>query len=67
MIGTRCHMLAMYVVLESYLTMVCDFPEAYEGQPGFQFIEDVPTTWDETIVPAAKLHQYVTIARSVDI
>jgi alpha-glucosidase len=26
MIGTRCHMLAMYVVLESYLGMVCDFP-----------------------------------------
>ena len=66
MIGTRCHMLAMYVVLESYLAMVCDYPEAYEGQPGFQFIEDVPTTWDETIVPAAKLHEYVTIARRKD-
>ncbi|MEP7108766.1 MAG: glycoside hydrolase family 97 protein [Ferruginibacter sp.] len=63
MIGTRCHMLAMYVVLESYLAMVCDFPAAYEGQPGFKFIEDVPTTWDETIVPAARLHEYVTIAR----
>ena len=66
MIGTRCHMLAMYVVLESYLAMVCDFPEAYEAQPGFQFIEDVPTTWDETIVPVAKLHEYVTIARRKD-
>lgn len=63
MIGTRCHMLAMYVVLESYLAMVCDYPEAYEGQPGFKFIEDVPTSWDETIVPAARLHEYVTIAR----
>ena len=63
MIGTRCHMLAMYVVLESYLAMVCDYPAAYEGQPGLKFIEDVPTTWDETIVPAAQVHQYVTIAR----
>ncbi len=63
MIGTRCHMLAMYVVLESYLAMVCDYPAAYEGQPGFKFIEDVPTSWDETIVPEAQVHEYVTIAR----
>ena len=63
MIGTRCHMLAMYVVLESYLAMVCDYPAAYEGQPGFKFIEDVPTSWDETIVPEAQVHEFVTIAR----
>ena len=63
MIGTRCHMLAMYVVLESYLAMVCDYPDAYEGQPGFKFIEDVPTSWDETLVPDAQVHEYVTIAR----
>lgn len=29
--STRCHMLAMYVVLESYLGMICDTPEAYEA------------------------------------
>ena len=37
-LGTRCHMLAMYVVLENELPMVCDYPAAYEGQPGFEFI-----------------------------
>lgn len=63
MIGTRCHMLAMYVVLESYLAMVCDYPDAYESQPGFKFIEDVPTSWDETVVPSAQVHGYATIAR----
>ena len=63
MIGTRCHMLAMYVVLESYLAMVCDYPDAYEGQPGFKFIEDVPTNWDETVVPNAQIHEFLTIAR----
>ncbi|MEO8399183.1 MAG: glycoside hydrolase family 97 catalytic domain-containing protein, partial [Ignavibacteriaceae bacterium] len=26
-VGTRCHMLAMYVILEGYLQMVCDYPE----------------------------------------
>ncbi|MEO8862685.1 MAG: glycoside hydrolase family 97 catalytic domain-containing protein, partial [Ginsengibacter sp.] len=45
-LGTRCHMLAMYVVLENYLQMVCDYPAAYEGQPGFDFIKEIPTTWD---------------------
>lgn len=61
--GTRCHMLAMYVVLENYLGMVCDYPAAYEGQPGFEFIRAVPTIWDETKVIDAKIGAYITIAR----
>jgi len=63
MLGTRCHMLAMYVVLENYLGMVCDYPAAYEGQPGFEFVKEVPTVWDETKVPAAKVEEYIAIAR----
>lgn len=61
--STRCHMLAMYVVLESYLGLVCDYPEAYEGQSGFEFLEQIPTVWDETRVPDAKINEYITIAR----
>ena len=61
--GTRCHMLAMYVVLENALGMVCDYPEAYEGQPGFDFLSKVPTTWGETKVIAAKTDQYLVVAR----
>lgn len=61
--GTRCHMLAMYVVLESYLTSLCDYPQAYEGEDGFEFLRDVPTTWDETVVPDASVGEYVTMAR----
>jgi alpha-glucosidase len=63
MAGTRCHMLAMYVVLESYLAMAADYPSAYEGQPGFEFLQKVPTSWDETVVPGAVVGEYVTIAR----
>jgi len=63
MIGTRCHMLAMYVVLENAIGMVCDYPEAYEGQPGFEFIQAVPTVWDETKVLDAKVGEYIVIAR----
>lgn len=63
MIGTRCHMLAMYVVLESYLAMVADYPAAYEGQAGFDFLRAVPTVWDETRVLNAEVGKYVTLAR----
>ena len=61
--GTRAHMLAMYVVLESYLTMVADYPEAYLKQPGFDFLQKIPTTWDETKIPAAEVGAYATTAR----
>ncbi|GHT41167.1 alpha-glucosidase [Planctomycetales bacterium] len=61
--STRCHMLAMYVVLESYLALVADAPSAYEGQPGFDWIQNIPTVWDETRVPDAKIGEYIAIAR----
>jgi alpha-glucosidase len=62
-LGTRAHMLAMYVVLENANAMVCDYPEAYEGQPGFDFIQQVPVTWDKTIVPDGIPDQYIIVAR----
>ncbi|MGK2864201.1 MAG: glycoside hydrolase family 97 protein [Chitinophagaceae bacterium] len=66
MMGTRCHLLAMYVVQENYLQMVCDYPAAYEGQEGFEFIKMVPTTWNETKVIDAKPGEYIVIARRKD-
>lgn len=62
-LGTRCHMLAMYVVLENAVSMVCDYPEAYEGQPGFEFLQTVPTTWDETRVLSGEPDKNLVIAR----
>jgi len=61
--GTRAHQLAMYVVYESPLVMVSDYPEAYEGQPGMEFIEKVPTVWDETRVLAGEPGKYIVVAR----
>jgi alpha-glucosidase len=61
--GTRAHQLAMYVVYESPLVMVSDYPEAYEGRPGFEFIEAVPTVWDETRVLAGQPAQFIVVAR----
>ncbi|MEP7253415.1 MAG: glycoside hydrolase family 97 protein [Ginsengibacter sp.] len=62
-LGTRCHMLAMYIVLENHMSIVCDEPEAYEGQDGFDFLTKLPTVWDETVVPGAEVAQWVSIAR----
>lgn len=61
--STRCHMMAMYVVLENHLTSLCDMPMAYEGQPGFEVLRTVPGTWDEMHVPLAEFNKYVTVAR----
>jgi alpha-glucosidase len=61
--GTRCHQLAMYVVYESPLAMVCDDPAAYRGQPEFAFVRETPTSWDETRAINGEIGRYVTIAR----
>lgn len=61
--STRCHMLAMYVVLENHLTSLCDNPMAYEGQPGFDFLRSVPADWDDIDVTHARINEYAAIAR----
>jgi alpha-glucosidase len=61
--GTRCHQMAMYVVYEDALPMIVDYPEAYQGQEGFDFICGVPTTWDQTRVIDGTVGQELTIAR----
>jgi alpha-glucosidase len=61
--GTRCHHLALYVVYENPMPMVADAPTSYEGQSGFDFIRDVPTTWDETRFVAGEPGEYIVVAR----
>ena len=46
--GTRAHQLAMMVVYESPLQVLCDSPYSYRGQNGLEFLKVTPTTWDET-------------------
>jgi alpha-glucosidase len=53
----------MYVVYESPLVMVSDYPEAYEGQPGVEFIEKVPVVWDETRALAGRPGTHIILAR----
>ncbi len=63
--GTRCHHLALYVVYESYLQLVSDYPQAYDGQPGFEFIQTVPTSWDETKILDGQIGDYIVTARRI--
>jgi len=61
--GTRCHNLALYVVYENPMPMVADSPSSYEGQTGFEFITEVPTTWDETRFVVGEPGKYLVLAR----
>jgi len=62
--GTRSHQLAMYIVFEAPLQMLCDNPTAYmKEQESTDFIAKVPTTFDETVALDGKVGEYVAIAR----
>jgi alpha-glucosidase len=62
-LGTRGHHLAMYVCFDNPNPMVCDYPTAYEGQAGFDFLREVPTWWDETRVLLGEVGEVVVTAR----
>ncbi len=62
-IGSRSRQLAMAVVYESPLLVLCDRPIHYRGAPGIEFFRGLPTVWDETVVCAAEVAEHVVIAR----
>lgn len=62
-LNTRAHELALYVIFESPLQMVSDYPEHYAGQKEFDFIKRVPTTWDEVRSLGGAPMQWVALAR----
>ena len=62
-LGTRAQELALYVILESPLEMVSDYPEHYAGQKEFEFIKRVPSTWDEIHAIGGTPMEWVSVAR----
>ncbi len=62
-LGTRCLQLAMYVCYDNPTPMVADYPTAYVGQPGFDFLKRVPTWWDETRVLKTEVGELLVTAR----
>ncbi|MBN2173638.1 MAG: glycoside hydrolase family 97 protein [Bacteroidales bacterium] len=62
--GTRCHQLAMYVIYESPLQMLCDNPSNYYREPDcMDFLSVVPTVWDSTVVISASVGEHITLGR----
>lgn len=68
-LGTRCRQLALYLIFDSPLTMMCDSPTNYEKeQESVDFISGIPTVWDETKTLDGKVGEFiVTSRRSSDI
>ena len=60
---TRGHGLGMFVVYESPFQMVADSPDAYENQPGYDFVKRVPAAWDETRFLGGDIDSHVVVAR----
>ena len=64
--STLMHQLALYVVFYSPIQMAADLPENYLERPdAFQFIQDVPTDWEESVALAGEVGEYVVLARRV--
>ena len=62
--GTRCHQMGSYMIFESPLAMLCDNPSNYmKEQECTDFIAKIPTTYDETVVLAAEVGEYIVMAR----
>ncbi|MCD6345931.1 MAG: glycoside hydrolase family 97 protein [Bacteroidales bacterium] len=62
--GTRCHQLALYVLFESPIQMLCDLPSHYYKEPlAMEFLSVVPSVWDETIPLFGVVGDYVGVAR----
>jgi len=63
-LGTRAHQVAMYVVYEAPLQMLCESPSRYyKEQETVEFIVQIPTTWDETIVLHGEIGDFIAVAR----
>lgn len=60
---TRGQSLAMYVVFDSPFQGVSDSPDNYAGQSGFDFIQDVPSSWDETRAISGAVGEHIALAR----
>lgn len=65
--GTRCHQLAMYIVYDQYLAMLCDSPTEYRKYPDImRFLSVVPVTFDQTLILDATIGKHILTAKQKD-
>lgn len=63
-VGTRAYQMALFVLFETGLQMMADNPTLYYQNPECtQFMADVPVQTDETVSLAAKLDEYIIVAK----
>ena len=61
---TRAHNLSMFVVFNSPWTSLQDSPDSYGASPAdFEFIRNVPTSWDETRYVVGEVGEYIVLAK----
>lgn len=66
-LGTRCHDMALYIILDSYFTMLADSPDEYRKYPDvLKYLSEVPVAWDKTIPLTARLGEYAVLAKQKD-
>jgi alpha-glucosidase len=61
--NSRCAELAKFVIYESPFTVYCDAPEHILGKPGADFLNNMPTVWDDTRVLGGYPGEYIIIAK----
>lgn len=62
--GSRSGEIAMFVLYNEPLKMLCDAPSVYEKEPKImKLISRIPTVWDETRVLQGKFGEYISTAR----
>lgn len=65
--GTRAHQLALYIVYDSPLTMLCDTPSNYLREDECtRFISSIPTVFDRSKVLGGKVGQSIVMGRQKD-
>lgn len=62
-VGTRAHELALCMLLDSPLRCLCDLPRVYRGQPGLEYLRELPAAWDDTIALDGQIGEYCVLAR----
>ena len=65
--GTRAHQVALYIVFDSPLAMLCDSPSNYlREEECTRFITSVPTVFDRSVVLDGKVGENIVMARQKD-
>jgi alpha-glucosidase len=62
--GTRAHSMALFVILNSPMTMLPDSPsDYYREKECIDFLRKIPVEWDETRLLQGKIAKYTILAR----